>query len=75
MKRNKGFIRILGNITLALAIGLSIYLLVNMYILRSSLPPGVCPVEQNRSLIYVAIVLALSSFVLSVIESRFKRGQ
>ena len=72
MKLNQKWIKAIGNIAFVLAIGLSLYLLVDFLILRNSLPPGVCPIQKNRPLMYVAIVLALSSFILSILESRFK---
>lgn len=72
MDSGRKWVKILSNVTFFLAIGLSIYLIANFFILRSKLPPGVCPVDRNRLLTYVAIGLALLSFVLSVVEGRIK---
>ncbi|HZJ56802.1 MAG TPA: hypothetical protein VFD89_00995 [Clostridia bacterium] len=72
MGKKRRLIRLFGNILFILAIGLSLYLLIGLFIVRRSLPPGVCPIDNKRPLMYIAIALALSSFVLTFIENRIK---
>ena len=61
-------ISILGNITFAITILLSGYILISSYLARRSLPPGVCPIDNNRVLIYIAIGLAIVTFILSFFD-------
>ncbi len=44
-------------------------------IIRRSLPPGVCPVADNRPLIFIAIGFALLTFILSSIEVKEKKKE
>lgn len=48
------------------------YAFVNIYVLNSGLPAGVCPVTNNRPLIYTAIALCGVSFILSLFEPKVK---
>lgn len=73
MKFNIKWVKAISNITFVLAIGLSLFLIVNFFILRSSLPPGVCPIKDNRPFMYVAIGLALISFIFSLVEDRLEK--
>jgi len=45
-----------------------IYALMEVYISRSRLPPGTCPVSENRVLLYIAMILNGISFILSIFE-------
>lgn len=74
MKKKTRWISILSNVSFGLAIALTIYLLISLYIIKKDLPLGVCPVDKNRALMYGTIGLAVISFVLSIIESRLKKG-
>jgi len=74
MKVKKSWIWLLSQAFFILTIGLCVYIFVNFLIVRASLPPGVCPIQNNRTLIYIAIVLALISFILAVIEGLYKKS-
>ncbi|HZJ82280.1 MAG TPA: hypothetical protein VFD57_00575 [Clostridia bacterium] len=73
MKDKRRLVRIVGNITFGLAIVFTIYLLINFFVVRKDLLPGVCPVGNNRVLMYWTIGLAIISFILSIIESRLNK--
>jgi uncharacterized BrkB/YihY/UPF0761 family membrane protein len=59
---------ILSNIIFVLALVLGVYVLVSTYLARRALPPGVCPIDNNRTLIYISISLAAVSFIISIFE-------
>lgn len=74
MKKQKLF-SLISNIMLGggVIIGaLALYLSLSV---RASLPPGVCPIDNNRPLFYIAIGLLAGSFVLSVISDRKKKAK
>jgi len=48
------------------------YAFVKSYVLNSGLPAGVCPITNNRPLMYTAIVLCGVSYILSFFESKVK---
>lgn len=64
----------LGNAIFIAGIALGIYALADIYMIKSRLPEGVCPVTKNRPLIYVSVALCAISIVLSFFESKkFKK--
>ncbi|NLC43843.1 MAG: hypothetical protein GX783_06120 [Clostridiales bacterium] len=67
---SKKVIPIIGNITFALTIILGAYILISTYLVRSSLPAGVCPIDNNRMLIYITIGLGIITFVLSFFDKK-----
>lgn len=73
MKIKNSWIGFLSQSVFILTIGFCLYIFIDLLILRTNLLPGVCPVESNKTNIYIAIVLALISFILSVIESWYKK--
>lgn len=50
-----------------------------IYKIKASLPPGVCPVNDNRGLLYLGIIILLSSVVTAYINDwqikRLKKTQ
>lgn len=44
-----------------------------IYINRSGLPQGVCPVDDNRPILYVAIGMFLISLILYIIDDFQKK--
>ncbi|HEY5584782.1 MAG TPA: hypothetical protein VIK78_09860 [Ruminiclostridium sp.] len=58
--------------TLIIGAAIGIYALADIYLIRSKLPSGVCPVMSNKPLIYVAIALCFISLILSFFEPRSK---
>ena len=50
---------------------LALYLIIST---RLSLPPGVCPIDNNRPLIFASIAVLLVSLVLSIAADRHKKN-
>ncbi|NLU35636.1 MAG: hypothetical protein GXX01_01250 [Clostridiales bacterium] len=73
MKRKP--INIISNISFVITILLAGFVLVSNILARRSLPPGVCPVADNRPLIFIAIGFALLTFILSSIEVKEKKKE
>jgi hypothetical protein len=61
-------ISIIGNITFTLTLLLGAYILITTYLVRRSLPVGVCPIDNNRILIYITIGLGITTFLLSFFD-------
>lgn len=61
--------------TLITGAGIGIYALADTYFLKTRIPVGSCPVTNNKSLIYTAIILCGISFVLSFFESKAEKTQ
>ncbi|MGI5851402.1 MAG: hypothetical protein ACOX77_04770 [Caldicoprobacterales bacterium] len=72
MKMKMGWLKKISNILFVLTIGFTLYILVDFFITRGSLPPGVCPIENKRPLMYIAAALALVSFIIAMVEDRIK---
>jgi NhaP-type Na+/H+ or K+/H+ antiporter len=72
MKKHR-LLSLISNILLGAGAVLGAVALYLSFSLRASLPPGVCPIDNNRPLIYIAIAVLLGSFVLSVIADRMKK--
>jgi hypothetical protein len=65
---------VLSNIFLAAAVIVGGYALISIYLLKSALPAGVCPVIKNKPLLYIAIGLCIISFILSFFDSKGKKS-
>ncbi|WP_291956371.1 hypothetical protein [Mahella sp.] len=65
-------VRIISNIFFILAMVVAAYALFSLYMAYRSLPPGVCPVDNNRGWLYAAIILSVVSLVLSFFEGKNK---
>lgn len=57
----------ISNILFGVSIFIAIYTLFKVYLLKSQLPQGVCPVNTYNNLIYVSIGLLVISFIVMVI--------
>lgn len=69
MKRKKVF-SYLSNISLVLGLLIGGYSYLKIYLLKSNLPDGVCPINMYRPLIYIAIALLIISLILSYFNSK-----
>ncbi|NTV89776.1 MAG: hypothetical protein HGA22_05370 [Clostridiales bacterium] len=67
---NKKLFFWLGNGSLILGAAIGIYALAEIFLLRSKLPAGVCPVTSSKPLLYVSITLCILSFVVSFFEPK-----
>lgn len=61
-----------ADILFYIAIVLSGFTLIKTYIERSSLPPGVCPIDNNTGLYQLAIGLLILSFIVSLFDKKQK---
>lgn len=71
MKRK--VISYVSNALMFIGAALGLYVLLNIYAIRGRLPAGICPVNDNRPMLYAAIVLCCLSFILSFFEG--KKGE
>lgn len=60
--------KLINNILFTAFLAMSAYALTRVYILRSSVPDGMCPVENYRHLLYTAIVFGIVSFIFSFLK-------
>jgi hypothetical protein len=60
-----------GSLIIGTVIG--VYVLADIYLLKSRLPSGICPVTSNRPLLYIAIALCCIAFILSFFEPKVKK--
>ena len=60
----------LSNGSLIIGAAIGVYAFADIYLLKSRLPSGICPVTSNRPLLYIAIVLCCISFILSFFEPK-----
>ncbi len=70
---HKKVLSLISNILFYLGAGLSALAIVLTITIRASLPPGVCPIDNNRPLYFTAVAVLISSFVLSVLAGRLKK--
>lgn len=68
----KKLILYLSNATLIIGAAIGIYALIDIYLINSKLPSGICPVVSNRPLLYTAIALCCISFMLSFFKPKLK---
>lgn len=69
----KKMISYLSNGALIIGILIGTVAFANIYILKSRLPSGVCPVTSNRPLMYFAIAFVSISLILSFFEPKTKK--
>ncbi len=68
-------IKWISNGVFGIGIILSVTALVRMFLLRRSLPAGVCPVDESRWIVYSAIAFLLCAFILSLFEKKEESGK
>lgn len=73
MKKN--ILSYFSNGSLITGVIIGVYALVKIYIIKSKLPEGACPVINNRPLLYTSIVLCCISFILSILEEKEAKKQ
>jgi hypothetical protein len=72
MKTQK-VLSLISNILLFIGAGLSVLAITLSFTVRASLPPGVCPIDNNRPLYFSAIAILIASFILSLYADRLKK--
>jgi|GEM_PF-485182 len=63
-------IRKFSDILFVVAIVISLYTLISTTLLRNSLPPGVCPIDNKSEFYFLSIALLIASFVLSLFDKK-----
>lgn len=63
----------LSTYSMIIGAGIGAYGFYKMYKVKSTLPPGVCPIENNRPIMYVAIGFLIASFILSILHDKIER--
>jgi uncharacterized membrane protein YtjA (UPF0391 family) len=62
----------LSNILFYIALAVSAYTLISTYMVRRSLPEGVCPIDSRSELYYISIALLIISLILSFFDQKKK---
>lgn len=57
-----------SNIIFTISIGIFIYGAYKIVTLRQMLPSGVCPIDDNRPILFVGIFFMILSIIISYIE-------
>ena len=73
VRKSRKTVSIISNITFAVTILLAVYIFISSFLLRRSLLPGVCPIDNNRTLIYIHL-FGLVTFVLSFFDVKAKKA-
>lgn len=68
--KNKKLFKIISNITFGIGSAIAIYAIVTTFIIQSNLPPGVCPIDNGRPLIYVSIGFLVVSLITSFLSGK-----
>jgi low affinity Fe/Cu permease len=63
-------IRKFSDILFVVAVGISLYTLISTTLLRNSLPPGVCPINNKSEFYFLSIALLIASIVLSLFDKK-----
>ncbi len=74
MKKQK-LMSVISNILLAIGAALGALALYLSFSLRAGLPAGVCPIDNNRPLLYISVAILIASFVFSVVADRLKKRE
>lgn len=65
-------IKKISNYLMNIGIVLSIYSFYIVYQTKKSMPVGVCPIDENNKLLYLAIFMSISGLIMSFIPSKKK---
>lgn len=68
-------LKTIENILFVAAVSLGLYALGSTYLKNKDLPPGVCPVDNNRNLIYISIALLITSLVFPYIVNKLRKDK
>ncbi|NMA94640.1 MAG: hypothetical protein GX974_01205 [Clostridiales bacterium] len=71
----KEYIDRIGKYTFYAGVAVAIFGLVKSFMDRRGLPPGVCPIEDNRYIMYAGIILLLISITLDFVGDYKKKRQ
>lgn len=68
-------LKAIENILFVAAISLGVYALGSTYLKNKDLPPGVCPVDNNKNLIYISIGLLITSLLFPYIVNKLRKDK
>lgn len=63
-------VKYIGNLFFAAGVLTGIYALADIYFIKSSLPSGVCPITNNKPLMFISAALCVISLILSFLEPK-----
>lgn len=66
-------IRIISNVLFGIGAALAAAAIIKSVVESASLPPGVCPFDQNRWLTYSALGVLSASLILSFVGDFYRR--
>lgn len=72
MKRKKVF-KYISNIAFVIGGALGVYAIISSFVVQANLPTGVCPVDNARPFIYVAIGFLALSLITSFFAEKKQR--
>lgn len=61
-----------SNMIFIIAIAIFAYGVYNIFIVRQMLPAGVCPIDNNRPILFLGVFFMLISIFVSYIEDKIK---
>ncbi|WP_066893713.1 hypothetical protein [Clostridium nigeriense] len=59
-----------SNSIFIIAIAIFLYGIYKIYTIRKNLPIGACPIDDNRPILYLSIILMILSIIVSYVEDR-----
>lgn len=60
----------ISNSIFIIALSIFFYGLYKIYIIKKSLPIGVCPIDDNRPILYLGVFFMILSIIVSYIEDK-----
>ncbi len=72
--KNK-IVSLISNLSFIGGMGIGLYALISIFIQNYNLPNGACPIDNNRSLLYLSAVLCVISFITSFFDSKAKSSK
>jgi hypothetical protein len=61
---------VISNVLFGAGAVIGLYVLVKTVMLYQSLPPGVCPIDANRTWMYISVALLILSILFSFFEPK-----
>ena len=74
MNKTKLF-KYVSNISFGVGAALAVYAIVTIFITRASLPPGACPIDTSRPVVYIAVGFLAISLITSFFTGKKKEKE
>ncbi|MDV4151286.1 hypothetical protein R0131_10575 [Clostridium sp. AL.422] len=62
-----------SNIVFIISVGIFIYGAYKIFTVRQLLPAGVCPIDNNRPILFIGIFFMVLSIIISYIEDKIAK--